>query len=239
MPQAVAVPLGAAGIGALGNILSSKKSGGGSTATTQNQDPTGAQAGITGLARMLQGQSQGIYNVGLPAYQRATGFYTSLLGSRTGQQASLAPALENTAAAYQGAGNALSASVPRGPAQDLARAELARESAGAAANMYRDAPFRAAEALGGLGVQGLGASQGAASSAMSGYGGLLNDQASRDRTAFEQRQLDYNRQKSFWGGLGNLLPTLLSSLTGNKSGGGSSGMSSYADILKPGNRPGV
>lgn len=239
MPQAVAVPLGAAGIGALGSILGGKKNNTSTAAATQNQDPTGAQAGITGLARMLQGQSQGIYNVGLPAYQRATGFYTSLLGSRTGQQASLAPALENSAAAYQGAGNALSASTSRGPAQDLARAELQRASAGAANNMYRDAPFKAAEALAGLGVQGLGASQGAASSAMSGYGGLLNDQANRDQIAFQQQQLDYNRQKSFWGGLGNLLPTLLSSLTGNKSGGGSSGMASYADILKPGNRPGV
>jgi len=237
MPQAVAVPLGAAGISAIGGILAGRKSGGGA-ATTQQQDPTGAQQGITGLARMLQGQSQGIYNVGLPAYQRATGFYNSLLGSRTGQTAALAPALENIASSYQGAGNALSATTQRGPTQDRARAELQRESAGAAANLYRDAPFRAAEALGGLGTQGIGLAGNAASGAMSGYSGLLANQQHRDQMAFQQQQLDYNRQKSFWGGLGNLLPILLSSFGGGTGGKSKSGISSY-DILKPPNRPGA
>src|SRR5690242_17820682 len=152
MPQAVAVPLASAGVGALGSWLGSKSKP--KTFTPQQQDTSAAQSGITNLARMLQDQAGGIYNVGMPAYQRATGFYNNLLGSRTAQTQSLAPALENTAAAYSGAQNALGARMQRGPTQDLARAELTRDSAGAARDLYRDAPFKAAEALGGLGLQG-------------------------------------------------------------------------------------
>lgn len=218
MPQAVAVPLASAGIGALGSVLGNKKAKG-SAYTPQQQDTSAAQAGITNLARMLQGQSEGVYNIGLPAYQRATGFYNSLLGSRTGQTAALAPALENTAAAYQGAQNALGARMQRGPTQDLARAELTRDSVGAARDMYRDAPFKAAEALSNLGLQGLGQAGGTASSALGGYASLFSGLNNQNQNAFQQDAYRQQQTQSFGSSLGSLFTTLLPALMGGKGKG--------------------
>lgn len=216
MPQAVAVPLAAAGIGAGASIFNSHKNRQAAGKVSQDPNTLAAQSGITDLARMLQGQASGIYNVGLPAYQRATGFYNSLLGSRTAQTAALAPALENTAASYAGAQNALGTRMQRGPAQDMARADLTREAAGAARNLYRDAPYRAAEALGGLGLQGLGQSNAAAGGAMQGYGGLLNNAMQQQQFNLQQRMYNNQQNSAFGSSLGSFFTSLLPLLMGGK-----------------------
>lgn len=210
MPQAVAVPLGAAAIGAAGSIYSAKKMSGSSPQTSA------AQSGITDLARMLQGQSQGVYNVGLPAYQRATGFYNSLLGNRTAQTQALAPALENNAASAQGMQNSIRAQSPRGPAQDLALAQAKMQQHGQNANMYRDAPFNAAAGLGQLGIQGLSQANSAGANSMQGYSTLFGNQMQMD--------MYRNAQSAGLGqSLGGLLTQLLPLMAGGSktsSGGG-------------------
>jgi len=230
MPQAVAVPLASAGIGALGGILGGKKKTTSPAQTPFTPDQQQAQSGITNLARMLQDQSAGVYQVGLPAYQRATGFYNSLLGSKAGQTQALAPALENTAASYAGAQNALSARTQRGPTQDLARAELTRDAAGAARDLYRDAPYKAADQLGQLGVAGLGQAGGTAGQAMAGYSGLLNNSLDAQRLAMQQQQINTQNTHGLFSGLGNLLTQLLPALTKSKSPAGGSG---YAAFVNP------
>jgi hypothetical protein len=215
MPQAVAVPLGAAGIGALGSLFSSKQSKSGGVAP-QAQDTTAAQTGITDLARMLQGQAGGIYNVGLPAYQRATGFYNNLLGSRTAQTQSLAPALENNAASAAGTQNAIRAQTQRGPTQDLALAQAKMQQQGQNANMYRDAPFAAANALGTLGMQGLGQAGQNAGTALGGYSSLFGNLNNANQNAQQQQYYNNQQSQQFGMGLGNLFTTIMSGLGGGK-----------------------
>lgn len=218
MPQAVAVPLGAAGIGALGSLFASKRQKS-SGYTPQQQDTSAAQTGITDLARMLQGQAGGIYNVGLPAYQRATGFYNNLLGSRTAQTQSLAPALENNAASAAGTQNAIRAQTQRGPTQDLALAQAKMQQQGQAANMYRDAPFAAASALGNLGLAGIGQAGSQAGAALGGYSSLFGDQTRANQLALQQQMYNNQQAQGFGSSLGNLFTTLLPALMGGKGKG--------------------
>lgn len=220
MPQAVAVPAITAGAGLLGGLFGKKKS---QSVSPEQQNTLGAQQGITQLAQMLQGQSQGVYNVGLPAYQRATGFYNSLMGSAPGQQRALAPALENTASAYTGAANNIQAQVPRGPAQDLAKAQLETARAGASRDLYRDAPYKAAEALGQLGIAGLGQAGNTGANALGGYSSLLQGQLGQQAQNLRQDQYNYQQSSDLGGGIGSFLATLLPLFSKNKSGMTTSG----------------
>lgn len=216
MPQAVAIPAITAGAGLLGNILTKPKQP--QQVSPQQQDTRAAQQGITQLAQMLQGQSQGVYNIGLPAYQRATGFYNSLMDSAPGQQRALAPALENTAAAYQGAENNLNASVARGPAQDLARTQLQLAKTGAARDLYRDAPYKAAEPLGQLGLAGLGQAGNTGGNALSGYSALLQGQLGQQQQDLKNQQFSYQKSADLGSNIGGFLSMILPLLSKSKTG---------------------
>jgi hypothetical protein len=87
---------------------------------------------ITDLARMLQGQGEQLFQVGMPAYQQATDYFQKLLGlkGRAGVQEAIAPAAEQTAGAYRGARSQVVMSGARGAAKDIALADLARAEAG-------------------------------------------------------------------------------------------------------------
>lgn len=87
---------------------------------------------ITDLARMLQGQGEQLFQVGMPAYQQATDYFQKILGlkGRAGVQEAIAPAAEETAGAYRGARSQVVMSGARGAAKDIALADLARAEAG-------------------------------------------------------------------------------------------------------------
>jgi hypothetical protein len=218
MPPAAITAASVAGPFVLNKLFGAKTPKG--SAAPQQQDTSLAQSGITDLARMLQGQASGIYNVGLPAYQRATGFYNNLLGNRTAQTQSLAPALENNAASAAGTQNAIRAQTQRGPTQDLALAQSHMQQQGQAANMYRDAPFKAAGALGELGLQGLNQSGQQAGSALQGYSSLFGNQNLANQNSWQQQRYGMEQSNKFGSDLGGLFAQLLPLLARGGSGSG-------------------
>lgn len=123
-------------------------------------------AAITALARMLEGQGKGLYDVGSGAYAQAIKYYQTLLGgNRAAMTSAVAPSAEMIREQGRGAEERVRAGLGRSGAADTAIADLARTEAGQIAELTRGVQPGAAAALqaGGLaGAQTGGALQQAA-----------------------------------------------------------------------------
>lgn len=115
---------------------------------------------ITDIARMIQGQGRAMFDVGLPAYQQATDYFQKLLGfkGRAGVQEAIAPQAEQVAGAFRGARSQVLMSGMRGPARDIALADLARSQAGEIGNIAGSQAAQGAQGL--LSATQLGVSAG-------------------------------------------------------------------------------
>jgi len=155
---------------------------------------------ITELAKMLQGQGQQLFGVGMPAYAQAIQFYRTLAGAggRTGLQQLLAPTQEAIAAQAKGAASAIGSGYLRGGQRDQALAELERAKFAATAGLPMQARAQAVAALMSGGTQGISLGQGASGLALQGQGAALQNVTTTDLT---QQQLA-EQSKQFGSNLG-------------------------------------
>lgn len=209
------VPFIPAIAGAIGGIFGGKKA----TASAMQRSPeeqtalTGAQGAAGNLAS--QGSQQFATGTGLTAsgtstLQQPTNYFSKLLsGNRALQsQAIAAPrgAIEDT---YAGAERSLDRSGVRGAARDVAKADLAKNQAGAISSLITGVQPGAASALTSIGTteQGIGANiSGQGIGATGGSGNLFQNLLSQGSA---NRQYGNQQGQQFGGAFGKLLFGLL------------------------------
>lgn len=178
--------------------------------------------GPSGLekAMMSSGQAAGgqlvrqgtqLTATGRPLLDKASNYYQTILsGSRGAQQQLLAPEIGQITDTYRGAERGLERSGVRGPARDVATAELARDRAGAIAGLIPGLRPMAAAQIGDLGRYQTTAGLGATSAGASVYDSLLG-------RSLQSRGLQHEIGSDFGGGLGALTADLMKGV-GTKKG---------------------
>lgn len=174
--------------------------GGASGQQGPSQQESAMLVAITDIARMLQGQGQQLYNVGMPAYSQAIDYYRTLLGGSRGAMAAATGATKEAIRdQYKGAQGKVLSGYMRGGERDRALAELGRGEAGDIARITSGVQPMAAEALMGGGLQGIGASGQFTSQAGSFYNtALTNITGSRiasDELGFKYDSLAVDQDK--------------------------------------------
>lgn len=200
--MAAAIPLIGTGISAVMGARNQKKQG----------DALKAQQA---MAQQQAANGQQLFNVGMPALNQSANYYSRLLnGSRSGMTAALAPEIGATTDVYRGAERSLERSGVRGAQRDVAKADLARDQAGKISGLMLGVRPAAAQSLGTLAGNALGAGQG-----YTGLYGNLMGQAQQTRA--------YNDEQSgaLWNNIGRLL---VGSYDAYKNRGGSGNAGGYS-----------
>lgn len=113
-------------------------------------------AAITSLARLLQGQGQGAFNIGSQAYSDAIRYYQTLLGgNRAAMASAVAPTAEAIREQGQGTEQRTRAALGRSGAADAAIAAQAQNEASQIAQVTRGVQPGAAAALASGGATGM------------------------------------------------------------------------------------
>lgn len=103
---------------------------------------------ITQLAQLLQGQGEGLFNIGLPAYAQAVEYYQKLLGGdRATMQGAVAPSAEMIRDSYQGLTKGVLSGTVRGGGRDQALGEIQRQQGADIAHLISGVQPAAANAL--------------------------------------------------------------------------------------------
>lgn len=205
---AAAVPIIAS---AVGSYIGRKDAQGAATPTGPEQN---ALTGQANSANLLYGQAQRTSRMALPAAQQATGYFSKLAqGSRGDLTQALAPDIQDTNAAYTGAGKSISRFL-RGPDRSVQLGEMDRERSGRVAGLFSTARQNANTQLANISSGLLSQSnQGA-----SGAGGLFGSSAQQqgyNRLTGEQIQSQAGED---WGNLFFQLTKSMSQRPGSGSG---------------------
>jgi hypothetical protein len=203
-PVAPFIPLIASGVG----LFAGRNVGG----------PSGFEKG---LQRSAAGGSRGLVSTGTsmtaegrPMLRQAGDYYSTILsGSRGAQNQLLQPEIGQITDLYRGAERSLERSGVRGPARDVASAEMARDRAGRISGLVPGLRPGAAGALAGLGQFNVGQGTATTATGVGGINQLLGG-------ARQDRALQHQIGSEFGSGLGALTADVMKGI-GTKKGGAS------------------
>lgn len=109
----------------------------------------------TDIAKQLQGEGQGLYNVGMPAYTQALNYAQQILGgNQAAAQRAVGPTEQNIADIYAGQKKAIEASGLRGGARDTAIAQAMQGQARDTGNLLPQMQTQMFQTAGQLGLAG-------------------------------------------------------------------------------------
>jgi len=212
------IPLVAAGIGALGSWLASRKS-------AEEKRALSAQStqanNLSNLSRLLQGYAKKQYALAEPAYTKALGYYSGLAGGSTaGIGQILAPDLASLSASYAGGEKGIERMGLRGGERDMARANLNQARTASIGSMFSNARRGAMEQLASLGAGGVSGVTGLGTAAIGGYGSAGNLFSSLLSNAYNQKKDLYGSLEKFGISLAEILAPYMSG-SGKKNGSSS------------------
>jgi len=123
-------------------------------------------------------RSQELFDMGLPGMQDAISYYTKMSTGDTGtMMKAAAPAIQSINAQSKQAKENITESMPRGGAQDLAKAEVDAQKAGQTGNLLTQAYTSSFPALASIGQGGVGLSVNEISNALAGFSGASNTES--------------------------------------------------------------
>jgi hypothetical protein len=178
-----AIPFIPMAVSGVGGFLAKKFGLGGPS--KQEQALNQQQAGN---AAQLNEQGTGMFKYGNPLLQQSTSYYQRLLnGNRAAMTQAVQPEIAGITDTYRGAERGLERSGIRGPARDVASAELTRDRAGKVASLIPNVRPMAAAAVGDAGRFGIQQGQ-AAQQASSGIYDRLISGGREDRKSQNETQ---------------------------------------------------
>lgn len=157
------------------------------------------------LAGQQAQQGQQLFNLALPGYEQAQQYYGAIAsGSPYAISTATAPAIAQIAASTQGAKQNILQNAPAGGEKNLA-IEQADVNQGAQVGQVTTGAYGGAQnALGQLAGQGIGQSQGAAGTAISGFGAGTSAISNLGNLQMQQYQIEQQAKGSTLGALASL-----------------------------------
>jgi hypothetical protein len=179
--------------------MSGKGSTPGISPATQTALTTDESA-LVGLAGQQAQNSQQIYNLEEPGLVQATDFYSELAsGSPAAIMRAIAPTAQAASQATAGAKANIMANDPAGGEKNLALEMTDVNRGRQIASTASGASLGAENALAKLGTQGIGLSEGAAGTAISGYGAAAGSTAQLGGLELQSQQLQMEQKgQSLW-----------------------------------------
>ena len=213
--MAAAIPLISTGIGALGSYLGSRGAQKQADTSYANQNAAYAKQGQ--LAEAMTGIAKDRYTLAKPAYDKAMGYYSGILGgNQAGALQAVSPDIRRLTDLSQGAQSAIDHRLT-GASRDMATSDLLRNRYADIAQLTGAPRQNAAQTLLGEGRSGITGLQDAYSTGANIYGAQGAGYSDAYRSA-NSRVSDINTQ---WGNFGTSLskafgPGLISMLTKGK-----------------------
>jgi hypothetical protein len=162
---------------------------------------------LLGLAGTQQGEASQLFNLGLPAEQQAMQHYQALAsGSPEAIQTAIAPGVQQIQQAAQGAKQNILTTAPAGGEKNLAIENVDVNQGNEIGKLASQGYLGSFNALGQLGAQTTGQSQGATGQAFSGIGGALSGygQIGNQELQAQQEQLQQKGETlGFWASMGS------------------------------------
>jgi hypothetical protein len=196
-----------------------------SVTTAQTAD----ENALTQIAQTQAANSQQLYNLTEPGIATAESFYGSLAsGSPYAIQTAISPATQQIAQSAAGAKQNIMQNTPAGGTKNLALQQVDVAQGAQVGNTATQGYLGSFNALGQLGGQGVGLSQGAGGLAVSGLSSAGNISASQGQMSLEAQQMQLQQKGQTLGAFGGLAGDVA---TLGAAGIGSSGTKALAGAL--------